>query len=220
MDSSSYKRQRKGSVIVSKERKVSNPLLIITPASGRDESLLKYQSQLQSSDSLAEAEIVLIELNYYYGLVKRQLIKYQSPFTGLFPATSSTKNVGSVKESIYSAMAIWSLHLAYRNLDFDKGKGTELKGHVVNCIRGIMTCWMKQCTKIEAFKKKQCPENSLHSKFNIETGEPIYSFKSTTIFKSMLCLSMYFFSAKSFLQGSTLYTPRKRFASFKTLYIT
>uniref|UniRef100_A0A0K2TG70 Phosphorylase b kinase regulatory subunit n=1 Tax=Lepeophtheirus salmonis TaxID=72036 RepID=A0A0K2TG70_LEPSM len=173
MDSASYKRQRKGSVIISKERKVSNPLLVITSA--YDESLLKYQSQESASNNLPEADIVLIELNYYYGLAKRQLIKYQSPFTGLFPATSTTKNIGSVKESIYCAMSIWSLHIAYRNLDFDKGKGTELRGHVVNCLRGIMTCWMKQAHKIEAFKKNQSPENSLHSKFNIETGEPIFS---------------------------------------------
>ncbi|CAB4061492.1 Probable phosphorylase b kinase regulatory subunit beta,Phosphorylase b kinase regulatory subunit beta [Lepeophtheirus salmonis] len=135
MDSASYKRQRKGSVIISKERKVSNPLLVITSA--YDESLLKYQSQESASNNLPEADIVLIELNYYYGLAKRQLIKYQSPFTGLFPATSTTKNIGSVKESIYCAMSIWSLHIAYRNLDFDKGKGTELRGHVVNCLRVI-----------------------------------------------------------------------------------
>lgn len=49
-----------------------------------------------------------------YNAVKRQLLNYQSPTTGLFPAQSADKEVASVRDSIYSAAAIWSLYQAYR----------------------------------------------------------------------------------------------------------
>lgn len=52
--------------------------------------------------------------NYIYFLVKRQLLRYQSCITGLFPQVSNDKIVGSVRESIYCAAAIWSLYQAYR----------------------------------------------------------------------------------------------------------
>lgn len=47
-------------------------------------------------------------------LVKRQLLHYQSPTTGLFPAQTVDEEVGSVRDSIYCASAIWSLYQAYR----------------------------------------------------------------------------------------------------------
>lgn len=47
-------------------------------------------------------------------LVKRQLLRYQSPITGLFPVLSSDTEVGSVRESVYCAAAIWGLYQAYR----------------------------------------------------------------------------------------------------------
>lgn len=46
--------------------------------------------------------------------VKRQLLRYQSCITGLFPQVSNDKIVGSVRESIYCAAAVWSLYQAYR----------------------------------------------------------------------------------------------------------
>lgn len=47
-------------------------------------------------------------------LVKRQLLRYQSCITGLFPQISNDKVAGSVRESIYCAAAVWSLYQAYR----------------------------------------------------------------------------------------------------------
>lgn len=46
--------------------------------------------------------------------VKRQLLRYQSPITGLFPVFSSDTEVGSVRESVYCAAAVWGLYQAYR----------------------------------------------------------------------------------------------------------
>lgn len=54
-----------------------------------------------------------IIINYYF-IVKRQILQYQSCITGLFPQVSTDKIVGSVRESIYCAAAVWSLYQAYR----------------------------------------------------------------------------------------------------------
>jgi phosphorylase kinase alpha/beta subunit len=54
------------------------------------------------------------QLDMYYGLIKRQILRYQSPITGLFPAETSNTEVGSVRDSIYCAKAVWSLYQAYR----------------------------------------------------------------------------------------------------------
>lgn len=47
----------------------------------------------------------------YYPLsnisVKRQLLKYQSPISGLFPVLSTDNQVGSVRDSVYCAAAVW-----------------------------------------------------------------------------------------------------------------
>lgn len=51
---------------------------------------------------------------FVYFTVKRQILRYQSCITGLFPQVSSDKIVASVRESIYCAAAVWSLYQAYR----------------------------------------------------------------------------------------------------------
>lgn len=107
-------------------------------------------------------------------LVYQELIKYQSPTTGLFPIyTNSKTNIGNVRDTIYCAISIWSLRQCYAKIDSDLGRTYHL-GHIaVKAMRGILFCWMKQAHKLEQFKKNQKPENALHSKFNIVTGEEI-----------------------------------------------
>ncbi len=39
--------------------------------------------------------------------MKRQLLKYQSPISGLFPVLSTDNQVGSVRDSVYCAAAVW-----------------------------------------------------------------------------------------------------------------
>lgn len=46
--------------------------------------------------------------------VKRQLLRYQSHITGLFPVLSTDTEVGSVRESVYCAAAVWGLYQSYR----------------------------------------------------------------------------------------------------------
>ncbi|XP_022918689.1 probable phosphorylase b kinase regulatory subunit beta isoform X2 [Onthophagus taurus] len=123
---------------------------------------------------IADYEDTVRQLDIYYGMVKRQLLRYQSPITGLFPVVSSDKEIGSVRESVYCAAAIWSLYQAYRRIDDDRGKSYELGQSAVKCMRGILECWIRQSPRIELFKKNQCNTHSLHVKFHLVRGDPIY----------------------------------------------
>lgn len=108
-------------------------------------------------------------------LVKRQLLRYQSPITGLFPVMSTDQEIGSVRDSVYCAAAVWSLYQAYRRIDDDRGKSYELGQSTVKCMRGILECWIKQAPRVELFKQRQSNQHALHSKFQLHTGEEIYS---------------------------------------------
>ncbi|XP_076755298.1 putative phosphorylase b kinase regulatory subunit beta isoform X2 [Xylocopa sonorina] len=123
---------------------------------------------------ISNYEDTVRQLDIYYGIVKRQLLRYQSCITGLFPQISNDKVVGSVRESIYCAAAIWSLYQAYRRIDDDRGKSYELGQSAVKCMRGILECWVKQCPRIELFKRNQCNRFALHCKFHLDTGDEIF----------------------------------------------
>ncbi|KAK9498055.1 hypothetical protein O3M35_003937 [Rhynocoris fuscipes] len=115
------------------------------------------------------------QLDVFYGIVKRQFLRYQSPITGLFPALSNEEVVANVRDSIYCAAAIWSLYQAYRRIDDDRGKSYELGQSAVKCMRGILQAWIKQSDRVEEFKKNQSQRYSLHSKFHLITGAEILS---------------------------------------------
>ncbi|XP_020296477.1 probable phosphorylase b kinase regulatory subunit beta isoform X2 [Pseudomyrmex gracilis] len=123
---------------------------------------------------ISNYEDTVKQLDIYYGIVKRQLLRYQSCITGLFPQISTDKKIGSVRESIYCAAAIWSLYQAYRRIDDDRGKSYELGQSAIKCMRGILECWMKQASRVELFKKNQCDRYALHCKFHLDTGDEVY----------------------------------------------
>lgn len=108
-------------------------------------------------------------------IVDEQLIQYQSPTTGLFPIFSNVKTskVGHVRDTLYCAIAIWSLRQSYSKIDSDKGRTYNLGQVAVKAMRGILFCWMRQAHKLEKYKLKQTSENYLHSKFDIVTGEEL-----------------------------------------------
>eukprot|EP00094_Tigriopus_californicus_P001874 TCALIF_01806-PB protein Name:"Similar to CG8475 Probable phosphorylase b kinase regulatory subunit beta (Drosophila melanogaster)" AED:0.09 eAED:0.09 QI:765/1/1/1/0.81/0.82/17/82/1165 len=130
-----------------------------------------------TSSSLDDIGTTIADLDFYYGLVKRQLLRYQSCTTGLFPDNSSDTTVGCVRSSIYAGMALWSLCQAYKRIDDDRGKTYELGQTCVLCLRGILSCWMRQSKRLEAFKSQQTPTHALHCKFHLNTGEDIYDVK-------------------------------------------
>ncbi|XP_029835256.2 probable phosphorylase b kinase regulatory subunit beta isoform X1 [Ixodes scapularis] len=113
-------------------------------------------------------------LDKFYGQVKRQLLNFQSPTTGLFPRLSRDREHGYVRDSIYCAVSIWSLYQAYKRIDDDRGKSYELGQSVVKCMRGILFCWMRQSKdKMEKFKVEQGPQHALHSIFHLKSGMTI-----------------------------------------------
>ncbi|XP_039431706.1 probable phosphorylase b kinase regulatory subunit beta isoform X3 [Culex pipiens pallens] len=124
---------------------------------------------------ISNYEDTVKQLDIYYGIVKRQLLQFQSPITGLFPVLSTDKEVGSIRDSVYCAASIWSLYQAYRRIDDDRGKSYELGQSAVKCMRGILECWIKQAHRVEKFKSRQCAVNALHCKFHLHTGEEIYA---------------------------------------------
>ncbi|XP_063236917.1 probable phosphorylase b kinase regulatory subunit beta isoform X2 [Bacillus rossius redtenbacheri] len=123
---------------------------------------------------ISNYEDTVHQLDLNYGLVKRQLLRHQSPITGMFPVLSTDETVASVRESVYCAAAVWSLYQAYRRIDDDRGKSHELGQSTVKCMRGILECWVKQAPKIELFKKNQCNKHALHCKFHLATGDEVY----------------------------------------------
>uniref|UniRef100_A0A1L8E1K2 Phosphorylase b kinase regulatory subunit n=1 Tax=Nyssomyia neivai TaxID=330878 RepID=A0A1L8E1K2_9DIPT len=113
------------------------------------------------------------QLDLYYGIVKRQLLQFQSPITGLFPVLTTDTEIGSIRDSVYCAAAIWSLYQAYKRIDDDRGKSYELGQSTVKCMRGILECWIKQASRVELFKSRQSNQYALHCKFHLVTGEQV-----------------------------------------------
>uniref|UniRef100_A0A8C1WD44 Phosphorylase b kinase regulatory subunit n=1 Tax=Cyprinus carpio TaxID=7962 RepID=A0A8C1WD44_CYPCA len=109
-------------------------------------------------------------------MVKCTILNYQSPTTGLFSVkTCSTCKEAKVRDSLYCAASIWALALAYRRIDDDMGRTHELEHSAIKCMRGIMYCYMQQSDKVEKFKQDPSPFTCLHSIFNVQTGDEVYS---------------------------------------------
>ncbi|XP_018570272.1 probable phosphorylase b kinase regulatory subunit beta isoform X2 [Anoplophora glabripennis] len=141
----------------------------------RQSSIIDDSIYLDQFLKVANYEDTVRQLDIYYGIVKRQLLHYQSPITGLFPVLSSDTEIGSVRESVYCAAAVWGLYQSYRRIDDDRGKSYELGQSAVKCMRGILECWIKQAKRIELFKKNQCSAHALHVKFHLTTGSEVYT---------------------------------------------
>ncbi|XP_071503310.1 phosphorylase b kinase regulatory subunit beta-like [Diadema antillarum] len=113
-------------------------------------------------------------LNYYYCLVKEQILSHQSAALGLFPINTDSKvKEAGVRESVYSAVAVWALALAYRKIDNDDGRTYELEQSAVKCMRGLLYCFMRQADRVERFKFTQSEEFALHSRYDLNTGNLI-----------------------------------------------
>ena len=72
-------------------------------------------------------------------------------------------------------MATLSLHQAYKKVNNDQGKSYELAQSTVLGLQGILSCWMRQADRLEAFKGNQNPEFALHVKFDLSTGFEVVS---------------------------------------------
>ncbi|NWU35241.1 KPBB kinase, partial [Hylia prasina] len=123
-----------------------------------------------------EGETLWDKLNHYYRIVKSTLLLYQSPTTGLFPTkTFGNNQKAKVHDSLYCAACAWALALAYRRIDDDKGRTHELEHSAIKCMRGILYCYMRQADKVQKFKQDPKPSACLHSLFNAQTGDEVFS---------------------------------------------
>ncbi|GFW50474.1 probable phosphorylase b kinase regulatory subunit beta [Trichonephila clavipes] len=144
-------------------------------------AVIQYRSRLASLTEYDVEQVKIAnyadtvkQLDAYYGQVKRQILNHQSSTTGLFPQMTQEKELASIRDSIYCAVSVWSLYQAYKRIDDDRGKAYELGQSAVKCMRGILFCWMRQAEeKLEKYKMNQCPEFALHSRFHLETGQPL-----------------------------------------------
>ncbi|XP_073320174.1 phosphorylase b kinase regulatory subunit beta isoform X2 [Pagrus major] len=117
------------------------------------------------------------KLDRYYNAVKTTILDYQSPTTGLFPVkTCSTCKEAKVRDSLYCAAGAWALALAHRRIDDDLGRTHELEHSAIKCMRGILYCYMRQADKVEQFKQDPSPSKCLHSVFNVDTGDEVYTY--------------------------------------------
>ncbi|XP_076593028.1 phosphorylase b kinase regulatory subunit beta isoform X3 [Chaetodon auriga] len=149
--------------------------------------LLEFKARSKRSGSIYEPlklsilqredEPLWEKLDRYYSTVKTTILNYQSPTTGLFPVkTCSTCKEAKVRDSLYCAAGAWALALAYRRIDDDMGRTHELEHSAIKCMRGILYCYMRQADKVEQFKQDPSPTKCLHSVFNVDTGDEVYSY--------------------------------------------
>ena len=115
-------------------------------------------------------------LDDYYQQIKKIILSRQNPITGLLPASTAVNAHGDyndawVRDNVYSVLAVWGLALAYRKLDEDKGRSYELEHSVIKLMRGLLYAMMRQADKVERFKYTQAIKDSLHAKYNTQTGE-------------------------------------------------
>ncbi|CAD6193542.1 unnamed protein product [Caenorhabditis auriculariae] len=117
-----------------------------------------------------ENTTLVSKIDAVYATTQELILKYQSVTSGLFPRYSKDQDVGCVKDSIYCAMACWACSVAYKRLDDDRGRQTELRQSAVKTMRGILFCWMQQSSTLDGFKTNNSNEFALHARFDLHTG--------------------------------------------------
>ncbi|KAI3418866.1 hypothetical protein GPALN_007966 [Globodera pallida] len=115
-------------------------------------------------------ESLRVDVDSIFELVRRLIIDHQSVTTGLFPRYSKGSDFGYARDTIYCSLACWACSLAYKRLDDDRGRETELCQTAVKGMRGVLFCWMQQVEKLNCFKMNNSPEFALHSRFDLQTG--------------------------------------------------
>lgn len=114
-------------------------------------------------------------LDYYYRGVNQIILARQNPVTGLIPASVAVTKHGDyrdawVRDNVYSILAVWGLALAYQRYDDRDGRAYELEHAAIKLMRGLLFSMMMQAEKVERFKRTQSTLDSLHAKYNTNTG--------------------------------------------------
>lgn len=138
-------------------------------------------------------------LDDLYRQVSGVILAKQHPVSGLLPASTAINEHGNytdawVRDNVYSILAVWGLALAYRKLDVQQGRAYELEHSTVKLMRGLLCAMMRQAQKVERFKHTQDPLDSLHAKYDTQTGNTVVGDKewghlqidATSVFLLML----------------------------------
>ncbi|XP_065667244.1 probable phosphorylase b kinase regulatory subunit alpha isoform X3 [Hydra vulgaris] len=123
-------------------------------------------------------------LDNYYNLVKKTILNFQHPVSGLFPASLyraqfSLKHEYSdawIRDNVYSILPVWALALAYGKTgehEEEKSRQYELHQSVIKLMRALLRSMMQQVDKVERFKRSQKKEDSLHAKYCCRTGKTV-----------------------------------------------
>ncbi len=115
-------------------------------------------------------------IHSFHDEIRRVILTRQHPVSGLLPASTAVNQHGDytdawVRDNVYSVLAVWGLALAYRRHDDAFGRGVELEHDTVRLMRGLLRSMMRQCDKVEAFKRSQAPADALHAKFATDSGD-------------------------------------------------
>ncbi|OAF68238.1 Phosphorylase kinase subunit beta [Intoshia linei] len=110
------------------------------------------------------------DLHDYYNIIKKSILHRQNIVTGLV-CHSSDNNDSWVRDNIYVAWALWSLSMAYDNIENDeenisKSRSYELRMKCVKIMRGLLICFMLQVKKVENFTKSHSNIDALHAKYS------------------------------------------------------
>ncbi|XP_029658957.1 probable phosphorylase b kinase regulatory subunit alpha isoform X4 [Formica exsecta] len=116
-----------------------------------------------------------VRLDYYQRIVHKIIMNYQSPVTGLFPASPDNDHAW-IRDNVYCILAVWGLSMAYKKIadaDEDRAKTYELEQSCVKLMRGLLMAMMQQKEKVEKFKSSQNPHDALHAKYSSVNGQSV-----------------------------------------------
>ncbi|CAF0777069.1 unnamed protein product [Didymodactylos carnosus] len=116
-----------------------------------------------------------LPLDFYYNTLMKTILCNQNPVTGLFSAGKDTDHAW-VRDNVYAIMAVWGLSLSYKkHLDQMENwtRCYELEQSVVKTMRGLLSCMMKQVSKVEKFKLTLNKDDCLHAKYSSVTGNTV-----------------------------------------------
>lgn len=94
-------------------------------------------------------------------------MKSISPCSGLV----GDGKIAFIRDSIYSAAALWTLSMAYKSVESDNGRQFELEQTAVKVMRGVLTSLMYQAKRIEDYKRDPCPAHAIRAYFDWNTGQ-------------------------------------------------
>ena len=110
--------------------------------------------------------------------IERVVLSRQHPLTGLLPASTASTVHGNygdawVRDCVYSIQCVWGLAMAHRRLRGSSRRAHELEQRVLQLMRGLLSCMLRQAARVERFKSSLDPLDAIHAKFDTASGEAV-----------------------------------------------